>query len=127
MHNSPIVSQQILQRRQALRAGRILIGLLNLRIDLLAVDGHIPGGSDTDFDLVALHLQNRDLNVIVDNDCLVLFLDKASISVTCLSGLQDLVDGETHRIGIRIHNNLTCLSFINIDDNGALQIDAHLL
>lgn len=64
--------QQVLQCRHTFSIYSGLVGLLDLEIDFLAVDGHFLGSSDADLDLITLDFQNSDLDVIVDDDCFVL-------------------------------------------------------
>ena len=60
--------QQVLQRFHTVRIHRSFIGLLDLDVYFLAVNGHFLGSGDADLDLVALHFQDGDLDVIVDDD-----------------------------------------------------------
>ena len=67
-----LLSQQVFQCCHAFGIYSRLVGLLDLEIDFLAVNGHFLRCGDADLDLIALDFQDGDLDIIVDNDCLVL-------------------------------------------------------
>ena len=50
------------------RRGRLHVGLLDLQVDLFAVDLDLSGGVDPDADLVAGHDEDGHLDVVADHD-----------------------------------------------------------
>lgn len=67
-----LLSQQILQRCHAFGIHSGLIGLLDLKVDFLTIDGHFLGCGDANLDLVTFDFQDGDFDVIVDDDRFVL-------------------------------------------------------
>ena len=45
----------------------ISVGLLDLFIDFLTVDGHLARSTYTQLDLVTLYLEDRQLDIIIDD------------------------------------------------------------
>ena len=64
--------QQVLQCCHTFGIHSGLVGLLDLEVDFLAVDGHFLGCGNADLDLITFDLQNGDLDIVVDDDCFVL-------------------------------------------------------
>ena len=60
--------KQVLQCFHTVSIHRSPVGFLDLKVYFLAVDGYFLGSGDADLDLVALHFQDGDLDVIVDDD-----------------------------------------------------------
>lgn len=67
-----VLPQQVLQCCHTFGIHSGLVGLLDLEVDFLAVDGHFLGCGNADLDLITFDLQNGDLDIVVDDDCFVL-------------------------------------------------------